>query len=59
MGINKGRRKRKGGREGEAEAGREEKWKRVKRKEKGKNWEESENITTGRTKNLNVYYGWK
>ena len=54
MGINKGRRKRKGGREGGKEAGRQEKWKRVRRKEKGKNWEESENITSGSTKNLHV-----
>ena len=59
MGINKGRRKRKGGREGGKEAGRQEKWKRVRRKEKGKNWEERENITSGSTKNLHVYYGWK
>jgi len=28
--------------------------KRVRRKEKGKNWEESENITSGSTKNLHV-----
>ena len=49
MGINKGIRKRKGGREGGKEAGRK-KWKRVRRKEKGKYWEESENITTGSTR---------
>lgn len=56
MGINrkeeKGRRKgRRGEGGGEVEEGEEER--------ERENWEESENITTGSTKNLNVYYGWK